>query len=455
MKKAKPPLGYVDRGMLMPAYPTPEQIDKINAMQPSLRACWNWLVSRIEEPLRAKEAAAVRSGLVSPPVVKPDYTGMNPDTASETKHKYIQECTVRRKRIFELGPPVQWRPPLSGKGSEAERLGMKQGYQVLNNYLMSKDLPTLPAIIAMKLEENFKAKPSGQRKKTFRTVRDWMPVQSHSGERIRLRIPRPTDTWSIRRCNAEVYLQGVGWIAVYLHASLLNYLMTPGNYAREGCTLKCDAGRWSASVLIVRREIMNPGPGDNSSVGIDPGLDKLAAMSDGSSVKNPRNLKYADARQLALSIIFSGEEKNKGLTPEVRKNLSEQVYRHDARQKRRVLDACRKLAARLCREYEFIGVEKNSGVALGSGHRYVGATYLLAQCLIHRCGSHRVREIDPYYNSQTCSQCGEVDKATWERKIGSKDQTCTCAGCGYTADRDLNAARNVNRKLRESLGLAD
>jgi putative transposase len=198
---------------------------------------------------------------------------------------------------------------------------------------------------------------------------------------------------------------------------------------------------------------MNSGPGDNSSVGIDPGLDKLAQTSDGNFVKNPRNLKYADARQLALSIILSGEGKNKYLSPEEQRILSSQVYRHDARQKRRVLDSCRKLAAKLCRKYEFIGIEKNSGVALGSGHRYTGATYLLTQCLIHRCGSHRVREVEPYYNSQTCSQCGHVDKITWERKIGNKDQTCTCAACGYTADRDLNAARNVNRKLRESLGL--
>src|SRR5687767_3396310 len=167
MKASKARQGYVDRGMSFPAYLTGSQVNGYWSMQPSLRAAWNWLVSRIEEPLKAREAKAVREGLVPPAIPKPCYDGIEPEEAKALKQKYTEECKNRRKKIFELPIPVEWRPFLSGKNSEAERLGMKQGYQVLNNYLEFKGLPMLPSMILMKLEDNFRAKPSNQNRKTF------------------------------------------------------------------------------------------------------------------------------------------------------------------------------------------------------------------------------------------------------------------------------------------------
>jgi transposase len=307
----------------------------------------------------------------------------------------------------------------------------------------------------MKLAENFSTKVSNQKKKKFRRQGDMMPIQVNTGNKIRPRKPVKTDSWHQRRCNYEVHLPSIGWIAVFLDPGQVNQLMAPGNTVREGCTLKYQHGRWYASVKIIRREVIHPGPGDQSSCGIDPGLDKLAAVSDGPILKNPRNLKYDDARNLALSVINLGEGQTKFLDKETRKQMSESVYRHDARQRRKVLTQCRQLAAKLCNQYDFIGIEANSGVALGIGSRFTGATKTLLQCLINRCGHNRVREVESYYNSQICSQCGHHDKIAWERKIGSKDQTCSCPSCGYTTDRDNNGARNVNRKLRKDLGLPD
>ncbi len=446
--KAPPPRpGYVDRGMVMPAYPTEEQVQKMEAMQPSLRAAWNWLVSRIEEPLKAAEAKAARDGILPPAIPRPDYKGMEPEQAKAAKQEYIQHCADRRKQIFDLSIPIEWRPYLQGKGSEAERLGLKQDYQVISNYLSFRSLPDLPVKVIENLINNFKVKGPKTKRKKFRRSFEIMPIQVKSGPKLRVRRPKQIDSWHQRRCNAEVYLPTAGWIAVYLHPSLINYLLTPGNTVREGCTLRYEHGRWSASVKIIRREVMHPGPGDSSVVGIDPGLAVLATTSDNEVLKNPRNLKYADARELALSIADTVQD------PEEKQWLRTSVFRQDARQRRRVLTQCRQMAANLSHRYDFIGVEANSGVALGVGSRYTGATKILFNCLAHRCGLNRVREVEPYYNSQACSQCGHLDKETWSRKMGQRDQTCKCIQCGYTADRDHNSAKNVKSRLLETLSL--
>jgi len=445
MKAPPPRPGYRDYGLVAAAYPTVGQQIAMSDMQPSLRAAWNWLCHRIEEPLAAKEAKAIREGLMPPAIQRPDYSGLEPEVAKSLKEEYRQQCIERRKKIFELPIPVEWRPHLTGKDSEAERLGLKHDYQVINNYLSFKGLPELPAAILQSLVKNFITKGSKTKRKKFRRACDNMPIQVRSGEALRLRQDKTTDRWAQRRCNAEVNLPGVGWIAVFIPRAQMNYLMTPGNTVREGCTLTYEHGRWTASVKIIRRDVMHAGPGDGSVVGIDPGLASLATTSEGEVLKNPRNLKYAAARELALAIADLNPNK------EEKEAFRTSVFRQDARQKRRVQTQCRQFAAMLSKKYDFIAVEANSGIALGVTSRYIGATKTLLDCLIHRCGTNRVREVESYHNSQTCSQCGYHDKKTWERKLGQRDQTCKCVSCGYTTDRDINAARNVKRRCAELL----
>ncbi len=443
----KPRDGYVCSGMTMPAYPTEEQVQTIEAMQPSLRSAWNWMVSRIEEPLLAKEARAIREGAIAAAIPRPNYKGMRPDQAKAAKQNYVALCIQRRVNILALDIPVEWRPHLSGKDSEAERLGMRHDYQVLNNYLRFKNLPELPADILKALALNFLGKGSKTKRKKFRPSYEVMPVQTRSGEAIRLRSPKSYDNWHQQRCNAEVFLQRVGWVAVHLDSGLLNQLLTPGNTPRQGCTLRHEHGRWYASVATIRRQFMPSGPADKTVVGIDPGLAVLATTSDNDVLRNPRNLKYADARALALSIADTVQD------PEEKQWLRTAVFRQDARQRRRVLTQCRQFVAYLSKKYDFIGVEINTGVALGIGSRYTGITKTLVRYLAQRCGSDRVHAIESYYNSQTCSQCGHLDKETWSRKMGQRDQVCKCLQCGYTCDRDHNSACVVRDKLRLKLNL--
>ena len=59
-----------------------------------------------------------------------------------------------------------------------------------------------------------------------------------------------------------------------------------------------------------------------------------------------------------------------------------------------------------------------------------------------------IEKVNPAYTSQTCSKCRHNDKNN------RKEQSVFCClSCGYTANADINAARNVLRLGLESLGV--
>ncbi len=441
MKSPKPRPGYVERGVLVPAYPTPEQTLKIQSLQPSLRACWNWLVWRIEEPIQAREAKAIHDGLISPRIVEPRRDNSSYEEYLSLRKEWAQACQDRHIKLLQLNLPVEWRPYLSGPGSEAERLGMKHGYQVLNNYLKFKGLPEVPSRLLQKLEANFLKKSSGQGRKIYKRQNQWMPIQVKSSERLRFRKSKKNDTWHQKRCNFDINIDGIGRIAIYLDPGLINMLLTPGNTIKQGRTLKYVHGKWFVSFVSVRREVMHAGPGDGSVCGIDPGLETLITVSDGQSLSNPRNLEFAEQRAIAMSVVdtipASGD----------RDYFRTAIFRNDAKLRRKVHTECRQFVARLSKQYDFIGVEENSSIALGIGSRFEGVTKTLVRYLKQRCGSNRVWEIEAPSNSQVCSNCGHQDKLAWKRKPVSQGQTCTCRKCGFSLDRDENAAKNVRSKL--------
>jgi putative transposase len=401
------------------------------------------LMNAQEQKDSQKVLKAIKQGIISP-ILEPDYDSIDSSLRKQAKLEYLEKLRQQHSEL-DLKLPVEWRPHLSGKGSEAERLGLRHDYQVLNNYLKWRNLSTLPSSLLQGLAKNFYKK--SKLKKKYRSNANDMPMYSASGSNLKFKSNSGT-SWHERRCNAEVFIPQVGWIGLFIDPGLLNLMLEPGNSLRESCVLYEEHGRWFASLKTIRRETMHSGPRDGSVCGIDPGLDKLITVSDGKLLKNPRNLLYANAKELALSISDSIQDK------EQRAEIREYVYRTDAKQRRKVHTQCRQLVAELSKLYEFIGIEVNSGVGSGQGSRYVGMTKTITRYLNERCGNNRIHGIEANYNSQSCSTCGYRDKDTWSRNLGKHDQTCTCIKCGLVLDRDLNAAINVRNKLADTLGLS-
>ena len=69
-----------------------------------------------------------------------------------------------------------------------------------------------------------------------------------------------------------------------------------------------------------------------------------------------------------------------------------------------------------------------------------------------RSARGRVEKVNPAYTSQRCSQCGTVD-----RRARASQAAFRCWSCGYFANADHNAARNIaaGHAARGGLALAE
>jgi IS605 OrfB family transposase len=84
-----------------------------------------------------------------------------------------------------------------------------------------------------------------------------------------------------------------------------------------------------------------------------------------------------------------------------------------------------------------------------ASNRYLGEwTYYQLQTFIEQKAKQegvKVLYVDPKYTSQTCSKCGYQDKGN--RPKGDKGaEYFKCLKCGYEANADYNAARNIAMK---------
>jgi putative transposase len=198
-------------------------------------------------------------------------------------------------------------------------------------------------------------------------------------------------------------------------------------------------GRYYASFVVEVAD--TPLPQSTNDVGIDLGLTSLAVLSTGEVVQNPRYLR-GKARALARA-QKSLARKTKG------SNRRAKAVRRVAVQHRKVrdsrLDAHHKLAHRIVGDNQVIYVEDLavSGMArtrLAKSVADAGWSTLvrLLEEKALRCHRTVVRVSRWFPSSRLCSVCGF--------NSGKKPlavRSWTCAECGITHDRDLNAARNI------------
>lgn len=197
--------------------------------------------------------------------------------------------------------------------------------------------------------------------------------------------------------------------------------------------------------------IVNDGPSPakrpiERSTGIDVGLSSFATLSDGTQIDNPRWYRTAQKRLRFLQRIVSRRKKGSHR----RRRAVERLARFHERIADTRKDWLHKLSRRLVAEYDLIAVE-NLNVA-GLARTRLSKSVLDAawsefawqlEYKAARAGAQFVR-VDPRNTSQECSECGRVVPKTLSVRVHE-------CHCGYTADRDVNAARNVLLRVPEEI----
>lgn len=199
-------------------------------------------------------------------------------------------------------------------------------------------------------------------------------------------------------------------------------------------------GRYYASFVV--EVAVEPKAETGRNVGIDFGLARLATLSTGERVANPRHLHKRAMRLASLQRRLAKKmkgSKRRALAKRAVARCHQKIS--DARK-----DALNKLTTRLVTEFDVIYIEdlnlrgmvKNHALARSLSDAGIGIAVRMLEEKAERYGKSTVR-VDRFFpSSKMCSCCGYVVSA-----LPLQIREWGCPECGAIHDRDLNAALNI------------
>ncbi|WP_329452966.1 transposase [Streptomyces sp. NBC_01724] len=202
------------------------------------------------------------------------------------------------------------------------------------------------------------------------------------------------------------------------------------------------AGRWFVSMLCDDLTV-KPLSATDAAVGVDVGLNHLLTLSTGEKIANPRHERRDRARLAKAQRALARKAKGDGAN---RRKARLEVAKIHARIADRRRDGLHKLTTRLVRENQTIVIEdltvRNMVRNRSLARAISDAAWAEFRSLLEYKAQWYGREViavDRFFpSSKLCSVCG-----TLQDKMPLHVRTWTCAACGTTHDRDVNAARNL------------
>ncbi len=228
----------------------------------------------------------------------------------------------------------------------------------------------------------------------------------------------------------RIKLSTIGKVKVRLHRNVVGRI--------KRATIIRDIDQWFVALLF--EETPAEKQSGDGKVGIDSGVSNLVALSDGTTIDNPRFLEHSVERIKSLQRRLSRKKRGSSNREKVKLSLAK-AWRKVRRQRD---DFAHKLTDRLTKANQIIIFEdlnvknmvKNHSLASAIMDSAWGKLRELTAYKAERRGG-RVFLVNPSGTSQKCSGCGEnVPK-------GLSTRTHRCPRCGLIIDRDVNAARNI------------
>lgn len=211
------------------------------------------------------------------------------------------------------------------------------------------------------------------------------------------------------------------------------------------------AGRWHVAFTAIPVPI--PASGTGEVVGVDRGIAVSAALSTGEMLSCPGLRPKERERLVRLQRRLAKARRGSNR----RKRAKAAVARLRARETDRRKDWAEKTGTSLARRFDVIRFEdlrigqmtrsargtvekpgKRVRQKAGLNRGIVEMAWGLLVARTEQKAPGRVEKVNPAFTSQRCSACGHV--ATGSRESQSR---FACVACGFTANADLNAARNI------------
>jgi putative transposase len=266
----------------------------------------------------------------------------------------------------------------------------------------------------------------------------------------------------------KIYLPSLGWMRFYQSRQI------PNGFNLRSITVRQKADGWYVAIQIEDQTIPQSQPKDleqvKSVIGVDLGIKKLLALSNGEQIKNPQFEKQLERNKTIRQRRASRKKK----ASKNQKKACQKLARIDQKIVNQRTNYQWKIANHLVRLAEVIVLEnlnikgmskrcqpkpdengkylKNNQSAKRALNRLIrdcswGELKLKIQSVAEKFGCI-VIEVNPRFTSQECSVCGQIDKAN------RKGEKFVCTNCGHLADADNQAAINIGKKGIEILNLS-
>jgi len=207
------------------------------------------------------------------------------------------------------------------------------------------------------------------------------------------------------------------------------------------------AGRWHVAFAVIPRPI--PGPGTGEVVGVDRGIAVTLALSNGETRHVPAASRHTERLQRKLSRARRGSNHRQQAKVRLARSMARDADRRKNWAEQTSTDIARRFDVIRIEDLKIGNMTRSAKGTISDPGRNVrqkaglnrailrSGWGLFAQRLEDKAPG-RVEKINPAYTSQRCSACGTVDREARESQAVFR-----CRSCTYTANADMNAARNI------------
>jgi putative transposase len=201
-------------------------------------------------------------------------------------------------------------------------------------------------------------------------------------------------------------------------------------------------GHWYALIVCETEPLTSHLPSicEHSDIGIDVGLKSFLTDSEGHTIENPRFYRISQKTLRRKQRALCRRKKDSKRCRKAARNVAKTHLKIN-RQRR---DHHYKTAKPYAEGYHRIAVEDLQIATMVKNHHLSksimdaswGAFLDILSEKAERAG-HAVIRVNPRFTSQKCFKCGEIVQKSLSVR------THICPFCGFVADRDVNAAKNI------------